>query len=140
MARHNWIKSRSIVRRITTLGKLMCFNKRVEFLEESSRFLRAKPIIVSTVTMLYRVADKSRLPNNSYQNQSISRQDVAVRCRRPELVLAVTTTNTWRQLSVWSILNVVRSELDFCFLASYCRDHTDTVPWLLYCSRPDFNF
>ena len=25
---------------------------------------------------------------------------------------------------------MVRSELDFCFLASYCRDHTDTVPWL----------
>ena len=35
-ARHNWIKSRSIVRRITTSGKRMCFNKRVEFLEESA--------------------------------------------------------------------------------------------------------
>ena len=83
-ARHNWIKSRSIVRRTTTLGKLMCFNKRVEFLEESQRFLRAKPIIVPTVTMLYVVADKLRLPNNLNQNQSISRQDVVVSCSRPE--------------------------------------------------------
>ena len=30
-------------------------------------------------------------------------------------VLAVTTKNTWRQLSVWSILNVARSELNFLF-------------------------
>ena len=27
---------------------------------------------------------------------------------------------------------MVRSELHFCFLASYCRDHTDTVPRLCY--------
>ena len=30
-------------------------------------------------------------------------------------VLVVTTKNTWRQPSVWSILNVVRSELNFLF-------------------------
>ena len=84
VARHNWIKSSSIVRRITTPGKLMCFNKRVEFLVESQGFLRANSIKVSTVTVLYIVADKSRLPKDSDQNQSISMQDVVVRCSRPE--------------------------------------------------------